>query len=80
MTSFTTFVWYCRDSDAHAYRRSRMRNAGMIFMSVLFVPYYIARSRAAGQKWRALFRLGGFCLLMLLTTVLGALPAAFITA
>ena len=71
--SFTAFVWYCRDSDAQGYRRSLMRNIGFIFVAVLFVPYYLVRSRAPGQKWRALLRLAGFLLLMLLATGIGML-------
>jgi len=80
MFSFTSFVWYCRDSDAHGYRRSLLRNIGMIFASLLFVPWYVARSRAPGQKWRALFRLAGYCLLMLLAMALGMMLIAFISA
>jgi len=50
-----------------------MRNIGFIFAGVLFVPYYLVRSRAAGQKWRALFRLAGFLVLMLMAVVVGML-------
>lgn len=74
--SFTAFVWYCRDSDARGYRRSLMRNIGFIFAGVLFVPYYLVRSRAAGQKWRALFRLAGFLVLMLMAALIGMLATA----
>lgn len=77
--SFTAFVWYCRDSDAQGYRRSLMRNIGFIFVAVLFVPFYLVRSRAPGQKWRALLRLAGFVLLMLLATGIGMLLIAMLT-
>jgi hypothetical protein len=80
MFSYTSFVWYCRDSDAHGYRRSRMRNIGMIFLSLLFVPVYLVRSRSTGYKWGALFRLAGFCLLMLMATVVGMLLVALMIA
>jgi hypothetical protein len=70
--SFTAFVWYCRDSDARGYRRSLMRNIGFNSFALVFVPYYIVRSRAAGQKGRALLRFAGFGMLMLVATLIGA--------
>jgi hypothetical protein len=70
--SFTSFVWYCRDSDARGYRRSLMRNIGFNSFALVFVPYYMVRSRAAGQKGGALLRLAGFGVLMLIATLVGA--------
>jgi hypothetical protein len=78
--SFISFVWYCRDSDAHGYRRSLMRNIGFIFVSIVFVPCYLVRSRAAGQKWWALLRLAGFGMLMLIASAAGMLLLALMTA
>ena len=80
MFSFVSFVWYCRDSDAHGYRRSLMRNIGFNSFGIVFIPYYLVRSRAAGQKWRALFRLAGFGMLMLFATAIGLMLLAFIGA
>lgn len=70
--SFTAFVWYRRDSDARGYRRSLMRNIGFNSFALVFVPYYIVRSRAAGQKGWALLRFAGFGMLMLIATLIGA--------
>ncbi|MES2015444.1 MAG: hypothetical protein V4484_03030 [Pseudomonadota bacterium] len=78
--SYTAFVWYCRDSDAHAYRRSLLRNIGFIFFSIAFVPYYLVRSRARGQKWRALLRLAGYLFLMLTAAATGAFLIALVAA
>jgi hypothetical protein len=70
--SFTAFVWYCRDSDARGYRRSLLRNIGFNCFGLVFVPIYVVRSRAAGQKGWALLRLAGFSMLMLIATLIGA--------
>ena len=80
LTSFTAFVWFCRDSDAHRYRRSRLRNIGFIFFGLLFIPYYMVRSRAPGQKWRALRRLAGFCFLLLIAAISGVLLISLMMA
>ena len=80
LISFTAFVWFCRDSDAHHYRRSRWRNIGFIFFGLLFIPYYMVRSRAPGQKWRALRRLAGFCFLLLTAAISGVLLISLMMA
>ena len=80
LISFTAFVWFCRDSDAHHYRRSRWRNVGFIFFGLLFIPYYMVRSRAPGQKWRALRRLAGYCFLLLLAAIGGVLLISLMMA
>ncbi|MES2148877.1 MAG: hypothetical protein V4508_03695 [Pseudomonadota bacterium] len=72
LISFLGFVWFCRDSDAHAYPRSRWLKFCMIFMVLLAVPYYLARSRPAGAKLRAVLRFLGFLLLGLLVSAIGS--------
>ena len=76
LSSYAAFVWYVRDSDARRYRRSLLRNIGFNALSIVFVPWYLVRSRAAGQKWRALFRLAGFGFLMLTATATGMMFAS----
>lgn len=76
VSSYTTFVWYVRDSDARQYRRSLLRNMGFNALSIVFLPWYLVRSRAAGQKWRALFRLAGFCFLLLTAAATGMMLAS----
>ena len=80
LLSFTAFVWFCRDSDAHRYRRSRLRNIAFIFFGLLFIPYYMVRSREPGQKWRALRRLAGFCFLALTAAITGVLLISLLMA
>jgi hypothetical protein len=69
--SFLCFCWYRIDSEAHLYRRSRWLNVGIVMLAIVAVPYYIARSRPAGQKGRALLRLAGFCVLLAAAGALG---------
>jgi hypothetical protein len=69
--SFLTFVWYRRDSDEHAYRRSRWLNIGIILLTPLTVPYYLLRSRPRGQKLRALLKCAGFAVLVVLAAAAG---------
>jgi amino acid permease len=70
--SFLCFCWYRLDSDAHRYRRTPLLNVGIVMIAILAVPYYIVRSRPAGQKGRALLRLAGFCLVLAAAAEAGA--------
>lgn len=70
--SYCAFVWYCRDSDERRYRRSLWRNMLFNGVAVLFVPWYLLRTRPSGARLNALFRLGGMCLLMLAALMVGA--------
>lgn len=68
--SFVSFVWYCRDSDARGYMRSRWLSIAMVSVALFAIPYYLWRSRPAGTRRRAILRFVGFTLLLL--AVLGA--------
>jgi hypothetical protein len=72
LASFSAFVWYCRDSDMLRYRRSLWRNMLFIFLGILFVPWYLLRTRPSGKRFISLLSLGGFGLLMLVAVVVGA--------
>ena len=76
MLSFTTFAWYCRDSDAVGFRRTRLMSICMIAFSLLSVAVYLVRSRAPGHKGRALLRFAGFLALMLVVMVAGGLAGS----
>ena len=73
MLSFSSFAWYCRDSDTVGFRRTRLTSICMILFSFLAVAVYLLRSRAPGHKGRALLRLAGFLGLMLLVSVAGGI-------
>jgi hypothetical protein len=74
-----TYVWYYVDAAERHYQRTGALGAAIILVSVLAVPYYLCRSRAKGEKGKALLRLAGFCLAALVigsgATALGALLA-----
>jgi hypothetical protein len=69
--SFLCFAWYRHDSDARHFARSRWLNTGVVVLSVIAMPYYLVRSRAPGQRLRAILRCGGFALLMVLASAVG---------
>jgi hypothetical protein len=71
MFSFLCFCWYRLDSDVLMYRRTALLNVGIVMFAVLAVPYYLVRSRPAGQKGRALLRLAGFCALLVVAAGIG---------
>lgn len=70
--SFLCFWWYRIDSDLRRYRRSRWLNVGIVMLAIVAVPYYLVRSRPAGQRGRALLGLAGFVLVLAAGTVGGA--------
>lgn len=74
---FLLFSWYYTDSNARAYPRSRWLSIAVVALAWLAIPYYLVRSRPAGQKGRALLRCLGFVVLSLcvaaVAAVLGAL-------
>jgi hypothetical protein len=69
--SFLCFAWYRNDSDARHYARSRWLNTGMVVLSVIAMPYYLVRSRAPGERLRAVLRCAGFAILMVLASAVG---------
>jgi hypothetical protein len=64
MFSYLSFYWYRLDREAHLYRGSRWLSIGIVMLAIVAVPYYLVRSRPAGQKGRALLRLAGFAVLL----------------
>ena len=71
MFSFAAFLWYCRDSNARDFIRSRWLSVAMVSVSLFAVPYYLWRSRPAGQRGRALLRFFGFFMLLVVVTAVG---------
>ena len=69
--SYLSFYWYRLDSEARLYRRSRWLSVGVVMLAIVAVPYYLVRSRPAGQRGAALLRLVGFWLLMIAAGVAG---------
>lgn len=74
--NFTSFVWYCRDSDAAGYRRSLGLNISVISLGPFAVAYYLMRSRPKGRRARAILRLLGFIALVVFASALGTMAGA----
>jgi hypothetical protein len=72
LSSYASFVWYCRDSDLHRFRRSLWRNTGFIFFGLLFLPCYLVRTRPNGKRLLALLKLAGFAALWMGAIMIGA--------
>jgi hypothetical protein len=69
--SFLSFFWYRLDSDQRQYPRTMPLNVGVVALGLFVIPYYLVRSRPAGQRGRALLRLAGFVLLMFVVSMIG---------
>ena len=73
MFSYLSFYWYRLDREVHSYRGSRWLGIGIVMLAIVAVPYYLVRSRPAGQKGRALLRLAGFAVLLGAAGALGGI-------
>jgi hypothetical protein len=73
-----TYVWYYVDAKERKYNRTTLLGGAIILFSIVAVPYYLVRSRPAGQKGKALVRFLGFCVLSVVVCVLAAVPAALL--
>ena len=76
--SFLCFYWYRLDSEERGYRRNKWLTTGVVMFALVGVPYYLARSRAAGHKARALLRFAGFALLQLVAVFIGGVAGAIV--
>jgi hypothetical protein len=52
--SYLCFLWYCADSDTRGFARSRWLSMGVAGFTLWAIPWYLLRSRAAGQRGSAL--------------------------
>jgi hypothetical protein len=52
--SYLCFRWYCSDSDARGYRRSRWLSVGVAACAFCAIPYYLVRSRSEAERGAAL--------------------------
>jgi len=78
LVSLAGFYWYHLDSTRHNYARSIWLNAGVVAMAPLVIPYYVYAVTPAGARKRALGRLLGFFLILMLASVLGGVIGAFL--
>ncbi|MDQ2823506.1 MAG: hypothetical protein M3Y65_24530 [Pseudomonadota bacterium] len=77
--SFLTFLWYCRDRDAHGRRRSWGRNLSVLLLPFIAIPWYLMRHQPLRGRVRGLLRFLGYLGLMVLAILAGALVAAMLS-
>lgn len=54
VVSALIFAWVHVDARERQYRKAKWLNVGVLALSIVFVPVYLALTRRAGAKWRAL--------------------------
>ena len=59
------FMWLHYDGLQVGYRRSALFNIGVVALGIVFIPVYLYRSRASGQRAKAFLLFLGACLLWL---------------
>jgi hypothetical protein len=72
LSSFLPYYWYRLDSEARRFFPSRWMSTGIVAMAPVALPIYLLRTRPRGRRLRALLGLLGFCLLLPLVVVVGA--------
>ncbi len=76
--SLLVFMWYWVDSQARGFRRQPLLSVAVVAVAFLAIPYYLFRSRAAGQRAKAF---GNLCVvigLLIASMIVGGLAAAFL--
>lgn len=76
--SLLVFSWYYFDSEARSFHRSKWLNIAFIGIALIAAPYYLLRSRAKGEKLKALLQLAGFCALSFTVATFGQYLGGFI--
>jgi MFS family permease len=74
------FSWYHYDSISNRYKRSKLMSSGILFFPLIAIPCYLVRSRKKSQRIKALLKLFGFCVLLVLSALLGSFCAILYVA
>jgi hypothetical protein len=77
--SMLVFWWYWSDSESRSFRRSPLLNVAVVAVGFVAIPYYLLRSRAKGQRVRAIVSMLGFFVLLVVALFVGALPVALVS-
>lgn len=72
------YAWYYRDADEQGFVRSTAWGAGMILLAIVTAPIYLARSRPAGRKLKALAGFLGVLVLALVLPLVAGIAAAML--
>ena len=74
-----TYGWYYLDAAEKNYHRTTPLGGAIIFIPMFAIPYYLARSRARGQKIKSVLWFVAFCVLCLMAMLIAAMPFLFLT-
>jgi hypothetical protein len=66
------FYWLHYDARELAIQRPAWLNVGIIMLAIVFVPYYLFKTRPAGRRWRAILGFLGIVLGSLVVSAIGA--------
>jgi hypothetical protein len=69
--SYLCFLWYCADSDARRYARSRWLSVAVVAFTPGAIPYYLMRSRQDGERGPALGAYAAYLALVVLAVWVG---------
>ena len=69
--SYLCFLWYCADSDARGFTRSRWLSVGVAAFTPGAIPYYLLRSRGEGERGEALMVYAAYLALVALAVWVG---------
>jgi hypothetical protein len=69
--SYLCFAWYRGDSEARGFPRSRWMSVGVIAFTAGAIPYYLLRSRSAGERGQALLMYAACLALVVLAVWVG---------
>jgi hypothetical protein len=79
-SSVLIYVWYYLDAAQRRYRRTLLLGGGVIMLPFVAVPYYLARSRARGERFKAVLKFFGLGVLSIVVPFLAALLVALVAA
>ena len=78
VVSLLIFSWYWFDSRARLFRRTPWLNFAVLAVAFVAIPYYLFRSRPPGQRARAFGNLCGAVALLIVSMIIGGLPASLL--
>jgi hypothetical protein len=74
------YLWYRHDSRERRYLGSVVLGGGVVIASVIAVPVYLYRSRAAGQRAKSILTFFGLLILSIVVSGVAAAVAAGVAA
>lgn len=73
LLNFLPYYWYRLDSERRRFLPPGWMSSAVVALAPLGIPVYLLRSRAPGERLRALAQLGLFLVQMLAAAVVGVL-------